>query len=567
MGFGTRLRNGLATLLSTEQNARMRSTKSLNINLVKNTMNSSLLSEMVPGLSQPVWGPEITTIGAYSREGYTSRTFDVPEVSFRTQAVSLQLDEDVQLAINDLASKVTGGQHYIKGDSESFIEYMEDFTANLRFDTFDTELVKELLWYGNSVWKPRMGIRNVKRFSDLMHIPISSFVRIWWDRQRVPYKLEFRGAEYQGYHNVGEVMHFKWNPVNASVFGTGFGVSVTSTREFTMPLNGEDSVDIQLPSMIERKYATQFNMQMAEQRYLTRNVWIADGASADQRASLQRSIENAQVGQDIIAGTNVEVKELGSQSRNFNPEQFADITQGPLFKALNDFRGKQAGVSTHTYANAERAALLDELGLTAFPISVREQLNELLFKPWYDANPFYDKNYYGGMIPVPWHLARFDLNFGQVEKKDVAVSDMIKLIELYLQSPIPKDPKQILKLFEQAGLPIDEDYIITIDNVYNDPHGQLALNTATSNSTLNRGGEEGGGIVYPNQTADGTYLPTADIGGGPVFNDQVMGSPPMDNPIYDSMMRDVRGSGNPFVPTNYRRSNQSQDWNWGRDYE
>jgi len=46
-----------------------------------------------------------------------------------------------------------------------------------------------------------------------------------------------------------------------------------------------------------------------------------------------------------------------------------------------------------------------------------------------------------------------------------------------------------------------------------------------------------------------------------------MGAPPMDNPIYDSMMQDVRGTGNPFVPTNYRQSNQSQDWGWGRDYE
>ena len=521
-----------------------------------------MLSEMVPGLSQPVWGPEISTVGAYSREGYTSRSFDTPKVSFKTMATALELDEDVQLAINDLSSKVTGGKHYVKGDSESFIEYMEDFTSNLHFDTFDTILVKEMLWFGNSVWKPRMGIANVRSFDDLMHIPISSFVRIWWDRQRIPYKYEFRGAEYQGYHNPGEILHFKWNPVNASVFGTGFGVSATSTREFTMPLSAEDSADVQLQSMLDRKYSTQFTMQMAEQRYITRNVWIADGASADQRAALQANIEAAQIGQDVISGTNVEVKELGSQGRNFNAAQFADITQGPLFKALNDFRGKQAGESTHTFANAERAALLDELGLTAFPISVREQLEEKLFKPWYESNPFYDVNYMGGMIPVPWHQSRFDLNFGQVEKKDVSVPDMIKLIELYLQSPIPKDPKQILKLFEQAGLPIDEDYLVTIDNVYNDPHGQMAL----GNATMNSGGVDGGGIVAPNQTANGTYLPTADIGGGPIFNNQVMGSPPMDNPIYDSMMIDVRG-GNPFVPSNYYRSNQSQDYNYGRNYE
>jgi len=524
----------------------------MDLNRTKAMMESPLLSELVPGLSQPVWGPEISTVGAYSREGYTSRSFDTPEIPFRIQAGALARDEDVQLAINDLSSKITGGQHYIKGQSESFIEYMEDFTHNLHFDTFDTELVKELLWYGNSVWKPRMGIRNIKSFRDLMHIPISSFVRIWWDRQRVEYKYEFRGAQYQGYHNPSEILHFKWNPVDASVFGTGFGVSVTSTREFTMPLSGEDSVDLLLPSMLDRKYGTQFVMQIAEQRYISRNVWIADGASADQRAQLQQSVENAQIGQDIISGTNVEVKELGSQARNFNPAQFADITQGPLFKALNDFRGKQAGESTHTFANAERAALLDELGLTAFPISVREQLVEKLFKPWYDANPFYDVTYLGGMVPVPWHIGRFDLNFGQVEKKDVAVQDMIKLIELYLQSPVPKDPKQILKLFEQAGLPIDEDYLVTIDNYYNDPHGQAAVNNLQPTSDA---------------ATPGNYLPTADIGGGPIFNDQVMGSPPMDNPIYDSMMQDVRGSGNPFVPTNYRRSNQSQDYNYGRNYE
>jgi hypothetical protein len=563
LAFGSRLRNGLAKLLSDESKPLRQPGKSLNLNMMKAAMNSTMLSEMIPGgLSQPVWGPEISTVGAYSREGYTSKSFDSPRVPFKKMAIALSEDEDVQLAINDLSSKITGGQHYIKGDSESFIEYMEDFTANLHFDTFDTILVKEMLWYGNSIWKPRMGITNVQHFDDLMHIPISSLMRIWWDRQRIPYKYEFRGAEYQGYHNPGEILHFKWNPVNASVFGTGFGVSACSTREFTMPLSAEDSADIQLPSMLDRKYSTQFTMQMAEQRYITRNVWIADGASADQRAALQANIEGAQIGQDVIAGTNVEVKELGSQGRNFNAAQFADITQGPLFKALNDFRGKQAGESTHTFANAERAALLDELGLTAFPISVREQLEEKLFKPWYDANPFYDRNYMGGMIPVPWHLSRFDINFGQVEKKDVSVADMIKLIELYLQSPVPKDPKQILKLFEQAGLPIDEDYLVTIDNVYNDPHGQMAI----GNATMNRGGSERGGIIAPNKTASGQYLPTADIGGGPVFNNQVMGSPPMDNPIYDSMIQDVRG-GNPFVPTNYYRSNQSQDWDYGRDYE
>lgn len=143
-------------------------------------------------------------------------------------------------------------------------EYLEDFSRGIDFDTFDTIMVKELLWYGNSVWKPRMGIQNVRSFDDLMHIPISSFVRVWWDRQRQPYKYEFRGAEYQGYHNPGEVIHFVWNPIDASVFGTGFGASMTSPRFFSQ-VSSNGLIDNKLPSLLERKYATQFNMQMAEQ--------------------------------------------------------------------------------------------------------------------------------------------------------------------------------------------------------------------------------------------------------------------------------------------------------------
>ena len=128
MGFGTRLRNGLAKLLSNDIDTRRYHNKSLNINLVKDTMNSSLLSEMVPGLSQPVWGPTINSVGAYSREGYTSKTLDTPAIPFSTQALALQVDEDVQLIINRLSSQVTGGEHYIKTATQELTDYLEEFS-------------------------------------------------------------------------------------------------------------------------------------------------------------------------------------------------------------------------------------------------------------------------------------------------------------------------------------------------------------------------------------------------------------------------------------------------------
>ena len=504
--------------------------------------------EMTPGLSQPVFGPEISTVGAYSREGYTSKTFDTPEIPFRTQRFGLQIDEDVQLAINHLSSQVTGGAHYVKAEKDVVRDYFAKFTKDLEFDIFDTTLVKELLWYGNSVWKPRMGIRNVHTIKDLMHIPISSFARIWWDRQRIPYKYEFRGAEYQGYHNPGEVIHFSWNHVDSSVFGTGFAVTMMSPRTFSIPINGGETEERELQSLLDRKYATQYVMQLSEQRYVSHNLWTIESGDETSRATLQAQVENLDIGQDVIAGTKVEVQELGSAARNFNPEQFTDLTIGPIFKALNDFRGKQGGSESHQYANAKNSAVLDEIGLSAFPIAVKTQLIEKLFKPWYEANPLPNPETMG-MTWLPWDDLKFELEFGKVEKKDIPVQEQIKLLELYINSPLPKDPVVLNNLFIQAGLGITKDMDDQLEQMFSPE--QLMLNQMMSMPQ-----------DMQNEDQENPQQDYVDNGGGEIeysWDNQRMGSPPMDNPTYDSMMIEPRGD----FQNNYKRGNQSQYWKQG----
>jgi len=545
MGWITRLKNGIAGFSAPSiQHSSGRDRQHRGPSLQLQDVRSML--EAAPGLSQPVWGPEISTVGAYSREGYTSKTFDSPAVPFRAQAQALQIDEDVQLAINHISSQVTGGSHYVKAKTDELVEYFEDFTRRLQFDIFDTDIVKELLWYGNSVYKPRLGIQHIRSADDLMHIPISSFVRIWWDRSRIPYKYEFRGAEYQGYHNPDEVIHFFWNKVNASAFGTGFGVSMTTTRLFEMP-TPQGNVTKELPALLERKYATQFNMQMAEQRYITRNVWSADGASEDERNSLQASIENLEVGQDIVSGTKIEVTELGSQAKNFNSEQFTDITQGPIMKALNNFRSKESGSAQHSYANAETSAVLDEIGLSAFPIAVKTQLNEKLFKPWYIAHPMVEMSYLGGMIPVPWEETNFEIDFGEVEKKDIAVEETIKLIEIYQNSGMA-DPLELRQLLEQAGLGLKKSFDQQAEQMSN--MGMMGMPQPQP-------------VPQQPPAQENMNLPQHDIGGGPIYPDFTSGttSPPNDMPIYNDMIQDVRGD----LQNSYKRGNQSQPWDIG-DY-
>jgi len=543
------IRNSMAKLIQPPSYTpnTTKNVPSLSLQALRHHM-STPITELSPGMSQPVWGPELSTVGAYSREGYTSKTFDSPAIPFSTQALALQVDEDVQLVINGLSSQVTGGEHYIKTASQELTEYLEKFSHDIEFDTFDTILIKELLWFGNSIWKPRMGISNVRSLDDLMHIPISSFVRVWWDRQRQPYKYEFRGAEYQGYHNPGEIIHFNWNPVNASIFGTGFGVSATSQRVFDMVISGDDVQSVTLPSMLDRKYAVEFIMQMATQRYVTRNVYVAPGATEDERNQLQSFVEQLQIGQDLVAGTQLEVKELGTNTRSFNPTEFTETVNSPIMKALNDFSGKQGSENSHTFANAETAKEESDGGLAAFTINAKTQLAKKLFRPWYEANPYMGMMYLDGLIPVEWNDVKFDLNFGTIEKKDIPIEQRIKLMEMYLNLPIPKNPKTIMKMFEEAGLPINDDDFEMVDNQMNDPTGMAALGKLDENPEEN--------------------LPQSDIGGGevePQFNNQSMGNPPNENEIYDDMVVDVRGDD--MLPSNYHQSDVSQDFDTGRYYE
>jgi len=296
-------------------------------------------------------------------------------------------------------------------------------------------------------------------------------------------------------------------------------------------------------------------MQMAEQRYISRNVWVVASGSEEDRGALEAQVNNLEVGQDVVAGTKVDVQELGTQARNFNPSQFADLTIGPIFKAMNDFRGKQGSSESHQYANAKTSAVLDEIGLAAFPIAVKEQLVDKFFKPWYQANGIPDPMT-GGLTMIPWRDLGFELEFGEVEKKDISVQDQIKLLEIYIQAPIPKDPAELRKLFEQAGLGLTKDIDVQLEQMYNDPMGQMALQNVGAT---------------PQQQPQPYYdnnmnLPQHDLGGGtipPQFNNQRMGSPPMDNPIYDDMAKDVRGD----IQNKYKRGDQSQDWQYGRNYE
>lgn len=422
-----------------------------------------------PGFSQPVFGPEISTVGSYSREGYTSKTFISPTVPFKDQVTYVETDEDIQHSLHKLSSLVTGGAHYWKCEIESVNDLMTQFSTDIDLDWLDTIMVKELLAYGNTVWKPRLGIQHIRNKEDLMQIPISSFVRMWWDRQRRAYKYEFRGADYQGYHNREDIIHLIWNPVNASPIGTGFMTALASTKEFYDQTPTGETLKT-LASLMDRKYSMAMLTHLNARRYSPRNVYKTQGASDSERAQLRADLADLDTNEDIIVGKGMEVQELGLGSKGYDPAQFQDTVQGQIQKATNDFSGKQGSESSHQYANAEQAEDSDQIGLASFPLAVSRQLIEQLFEPWYESNGGQlDPCYGGGLVSIPWKEANPTLEFGRLQKKDIDPETMMKLLEIGIQAGALPDPAEVREILEDAGLGIRKQYTESLVAQYNNP--------------------------------------------------------------------------------------------------
>lgn len=480
MGFTSRLRMGLGNFIKGDGQVntnRLQDNSRLNVNQIQYA--AQLSQSYDQGFSQPVFGAELSTVGAYSREGYTSRTFDTPTVPFSEQVYYAERDEDVSLAVNDLTSKITGGAHYWKSEIETVQDKMNQFSKDIDFDWLDTILVKEVITYGNSFWKARSGINHIRNKDDLLCIPISSAVRIWWDRQRQPYKYEFRGSEYQGYHNADSVMHFLWNPINASMFGTGVMTSLTSRRDFE-EITPSGTVPKRLPSLMDRKYSTAMTMHLTERRYTPHNVYVALNSSQEERSQLSTDLANLDTGEDFVVGNKVEVQELGTAARAFDPTMFTNMVQGEILKGLGTFTGKQGSEESHQYANAEESSEQTEIGLSSFPLAITRQLQNKLFQPWYEANGGVVDNsvdmygmpsgYGGGLVPVPWKEANPEINFGSEIKTELSSEEQTKLIEIAFTNGLVPDPVEGRQLLEDAGLNLRKEMTEQMNQQYNNPN-------------------------------------------------------------------------------------------------
>jgi len=422
-------------------------------------------------VGSPFW---FSNIGGnhFPREGFTYTPFDTPIVSFKEQLQGYLDDEDAKMGIEFLAHSTTGGSHYFKAKTEGLISHIEDFAQKIKLDFISRQVAVELLAYGNSFWRLRKPIWECTSLEDFQQLPIDSAARIWWTPDRRPIWYEFRGASYNGYFRPYEILHFNWNQINAQIFGYGMMSQLVKEVQYEEQ-TADGLVSMVRMPYLDIKHGMQNLVYRSLYRYLPRNVYEAPNSDEAERDDIRSELRNLFPGEDLVHGSQgLKVQELGSGIRAYEPNAFMDLFQGAIFKAVQTSKGRIAGQSQGpTYANGEESAVLDEIGLSFFPIWLKSQITEQILKPWYYFHETSDKNIAGGMIKIPWEHTDIELMYGKAMKKDLEPDQMLGWIQ-FLAERGAISPREIRKAAELANVPLSSDEEGNLPGPQNPMQGQ-----------------------------------------------------------------------------------------------
>jgi len=136
-----------------------------------------------------------------------------PSVSFAAQMAVYLADPMARSAVDFLAEQVAGPGFYTTAEDEKAKGVVDDFCLHVNLDEMLLTTAKEVVGFGNCFWE--------RTEESVKIIPILSVEKVI----RSPHGLVQGYKQTQTYGGgtlkPGDVVHFRWNPVNGEAFGTG----------------------------------------------------------------------------------------------------------------------------------------------------------------------------------------------------------------------------------------------------------------------------------------------------------------------------------------------------------
>jgi hypothetical protein len=368
---------------------------------------------------------------------------EAPTVSFSSVMTAYMRDPTCKAFVDFLADQAVGMGFYTTVNSdyeraEDAKQIVDDFNEAVNLDGLLQIGVREVVACGNSFWLKV----EPERLESLKVLPITGFD----DSKAV---LRDRYGEVRGYSYSFEgvktmfppekIIHFKWNPVNFSPFGTG----VLQVLLQELSFNGETR-----GSFLEMKARIEKVMPEIFEKYAGPDeLWLFPGVSSDKLAEYQRLIKaKPKAGARFVydrADADVKTVAVDPRARY---EAYVEHILNQVYLGGQTPLPKLFTTPGFTEASAKAAIAIAERKVMALQRFIKRVVEQEIFAPLISQ------------AGLDARKAGCRLNWGLLERPEVSVADVVRLAEVSATSGVQYlRPEEVRRMLVKMGFELLEE--------------------------------------------------------------------------------------------------------------
>jgi hypothetical protein len=367
---------------------------------------------------------------------------EAPSVSFSSVMTAYMCDPTCKAFVDFLADQAVGMGFYTTVNNgyeraEDAKQFVDDFNETVNLDGLLQIGAREIVACGNSFWL-KAGSEHLE---SLKVLPITGFD----DSKAV---LRDRYGTVKGYNYSLEgvkttfpqekIIHFKWNPMNFSPFGTG----VLQVLLQELSFNGETR-----ESFLEMKARIEKVMPEIFEKYAGPDeLWLFPGVSSDKLAEYQRLIKaKPKAGARFVydrADADVKTVAVDPRARY---EAYVEHILNQVYLGGQTPLPKLFTTPGFTEASAKAAVAIAERKVMALQRFVKRVVEREIFTPLISQSG------------LDAEKASCRLNWGLPERPEVSVADVVRLAEVSATSGIQYlRPEEVRKMLVKMGFDLTE---------------------------------------------------------------------------------------------------------------
>lgn len=364
---------------------------------------------------------------------------EAPTITFQTLRDYYLKDPSVSAAVDYMAEQAVGSGFFTTAKDENAKLEVDRFAEDVGLDQVLIQVTKEVVYAGNSfvekVGPQALEALKVLPLTSIVHVRRDEFGRL--DPERA---YEQRLAGNAVFLKPDEVLHFKFNIVDGSAFGTGLLNPLAET--FDIDERNRRPALLAVKAQLE----TSFNRIM--KRYAAPKViWNLEGATDTEIEKAKKEIQEAPEDVDFVAGGRIKATAtpvVVDPRARF--EAYFQYLESQILAGLQTPVIKLFQAPGFTEASATVAKEISQRKIELLQRYLKRVVEREIFTPILQQKGFDPKK------------AEVRLNWGTIEKPEPKLQDIVTLAQISAQTGTQYlKPTEVRAILRKLGWQLEED--------------------------------------------------------------------------------------------------------------